>query len=155
MGNRIIKNILKTTTTLFILLLLSIKFSNSALATDPLTPWTINTSLPFELANFPSTTFLNKLFVFGGSTTFVRSETISSSILSDGSLASWNTSSSAPLPQKLFWHSLIQNGNDVYILGGAIYPDNIVNSVNNVYRGSFDSNGILLNGKRWLLYQKG
>ncbi|PIV01010.1 hypothetical protein COS55_02635 [Candidatus Shapirobacteria bacterium CG03_land_8_20_14_0_80_40_19] len=114
-------------------------FAKITFASDYVGQWILTSNLPFNLANHPTTAIFNKLFTFGGSTSFVRSDSISSSILADGSLFDWETTTSTSLPVGLFWHSLVNNGVNIYILGGTTYPPE--NSVNNVLRGSFDPFG--------------
>lgn len=95
--------------------------------------WTSLSNLPFTLHNNPTYIFNNNIFSFGGSANYVHNEVVSSIIDPGGYLSSWSSSSSSAMPKRLFWHNAAFSNQNVYILGGCEYPNNITISTNSAY----------------------
>lgn len=113
-------------------------------ATDVISPWSVISSLPYKLANHTAFSILNKLYVIGGSavTGESHSEILQASINSDGSISNWSTISH--LPQRLIWHSSVNNNNHVFVLGGFLDSiDGLTENVNSVYSSKINVDGSL------------
>jgi len=114
----------------------------SAFAIDNYSEWSQSTSLPYNSSGNQSFVFGTKIYNFGGgdSITYHR-EILSSNINPDGSISPWVNR--GLLPIIVTWHSIVNRGNDIFLLGGA-KPDPVipvVSSVDTVYSSKIDNNG--------------
>jgi pimeloyl-ACP methyl ester carboxylesterase len=107
--------------------------------------WTSLPNLPVNLANFNLSKIGDILFTVSGSSTYVNDDIFRSNISASGGLLDW-VSILPKFPTRIFWYSSVINGNNIYILGGAEYPNSLVISNNKVVRiGLGDINNITFN----------
>ncbi len=94
-------------------------FSQTIFATDIVGTYSSTTPLSYLLASHVSFSFANRLFTIGRSATTGQSKygPISAAITSNGNLLNW-LSDSNQVPSPLIFHSIAENQNNVYILGG-------------------------------------
>ncbi|KKU93103.1 MAG: hypothetical protein UY22_C0022G0001, partial [Candidatus Amesbacteria bacterium GW2011_GWC1_48_10] len=128
---------------LFVTLIFTHLASGVSASSDPVGPWIPVTVLPYALANHVSFASHANLYVIGGSTSFVRSDSIFSPITPKGEVTGWNTSILPHLATETFWHSVAKKDNNVYIIGGAIWPGGKVNSVGSIFVGHIGNDGII------------
>ncbi len=107
----------------------------------PIDSWQNTTALPQGLANRNTVVHGNQLYVVGGKTADDRaSNTIySATINADGSLGLWRTAGQLPMSHYLF--TTIVADDALFLIGGWNGSD----TVNNVWRATFDANGDLTN----------
>ncbi|OGD02758.1 hypothetical protein A2354_03865 [Candidatus Amesbacteria bacterium RIFOXYB1_FULL_47_12] len=128
---------------LFVTLIFTHLASGVSASSDPVGPWIPVTVLPYALANHVSFASHANLYVIGGSTSFVRSDSIFSPITPKGEVTGWDTSILPHLATETFWHSVAKKDNNVYIIGGAIWPGGKVNSVGSIFVGHIGNDGII------------
>lgn len=107
----------------------------------PIDSWQSTTALPQGLANRNTVVHGDQLYVVGGKTADDRTnETIySATINADGSLGLWRTAGQLPMAHYLF--TTVVAGDALFVIGGWDGTD----TVNNVWRAIFDTNGDLTN----------
>lgn len=131
-----------TVSLLFSFFLFSVQVSQAFASIN----WGNTTSLPLPLASHVAFIYSNKIHVLGGATGQTHPIAIHSLINPDGSLEGWvDNSINSP---SLFWHSVAQKDNYVYLLGGAAYPPVI--SQDTVYLGKINENDDI---DSWILLQ--
>ena len=115
----------------FLYVIISITFGVSAAETSN---WVATTSLPYPIASQAAFSLLEKIYLVGGSAVLGGShdEVLRTDVMEDGVLSEWTTISH--LPKKLIWHSITNNQDYVYVLGGFIDSiDGISADVNSVF----------------------
>lgn len=100
----------------------------------------VDYKLPTKVANHPSFSYKDSLFVLAGSTTTVT-DIVYHSFFGDNALSEWDTNSEN-IPKNLFWHSSAIENSFIYVLGGNEYPNNQVYSTNAVFKGYVDDRRI-------------
>lgn len=88
---------------------------------EPIDPWAADVSLSQQTANHQTLGFNNYLINFGGSTLddFSLVEKLDTSL--SGPIRVW-TNATVNLPQSMYWHSMANKSNKIYLLGGTQYP---------------------------------
>lgn len=133
---------------IFIFIILFINFLSVSFAYENISDWTSSTSLPYQIASHTSFNVLNKIYVIGGSHTSgaSHSEVLGTEINTIGNITGWNTINA--LNTKLIWHSVANNQDFAYVLGGYVDNiDNITEIVRDVFFTRIDSNGNIENWK--------
>jgi len=106
---------------IFITILLVFIFNSKLTRALEPNPWVETSPLTDLIASHVSYYNSGKMGVLGGATSFVTSSYSYSTIEPDGSLSSW-TQSSLSYPQSIYWHSVSNKDNYIYVLAGATYP---------------------------------
>ena len=108
------------------LLFLVFDVAPASSSSDLVGEWTETSSLPYPVASHSGLSLNGKIYVIAGANTIVTPFSVFSDSLNGGLLSNWTASSSSP---RVYWHSTVQGGNNVYMLGGATYPpETILNS---------------------------
>ena len=107
----------------------------------PIDSWQSTTALPQGLANRNTVVHGNQLYVVGGKTADERANEIiySATMNADGSLGAWRAAGQLPMAHYLF--TTVVAGDALFVIGGW----NGADTVNNVWRATFDANGDLTN----------
>lgn len=129
------------TSLLFLYVIISFTFGVSAAETGS---WVATTSLPYPIASQVVFSSLGKVYLVGGSAVLGGShdEVLRTDIMEDGMLSEWITISH--LPKKLIWHSITNNQDYVYVLGGFIDSiDGISADVDSVFGAKIYPDGNL------------
>lgn len=80
--------------------------------------WTSTTSLPTELDGASVIVFKNRVYLIGGyNRTIILATVHVAPINADGTLGTWSTTTSLPIP--LYFHSSLVTKNRLYVLGGT------------------------------------
>jgi len=116
--------------------------------------WTQTLSYPRLITSHTSATIGNKIFVFAGAGSFIHGvdNVANSTNVFGGQISGWNFEGNAKLTDFLIGHSMVLDGNKVYILGGA-HEDCPACDIaqDNVYIGYFNNEGLL---DKWIETEK-
>lgn len=118
-----------------------ISVSPTLALTEPINTWSLDSSLTQQSANHKTLSFNNYLVNFGGSTLddFSIVQKLDTSLIAP--FRNW-VNESISLPQNIYWHSIANKANKVYLLGGTQYPPQT--SKDFVFRGEINNDGDIL-----------
>ncbi len=128
---------------LFLFLFLLLCLAHPTTVEASLTSWTSAIDLPYSIASNTAATYLDGIFVFGGSSSLGGSRSdVLNTIDSGGNITPWTTISNSPL--RLIWHTTTSSNDDVYILGGFLDSiDGVISYVDTVSFATKNSNNSL------------
>jgi hypothetical protein len=91
-------------------------------ASDLISVWTPQNSLPSNIASHQSFIKNSKIYVVGGANFLLFPFSISADIFNNENIGDW-VENLFESPTTNYWHSLIKTDNYLYILGGATFPN--------------------------------
>ncbi len=120
---------------------------NCVKAQDPIGIWENTQDLPIPLSSHQSFAHNNNMYVLGGGSNSTYSDQIfMAHIEANGNLGAWSIVGT--LPTKTIWHSIVNKGTELYLVGGAISdpkPGNPlgVSTINKAYKAIIQDNGTI------------
>ncbi len=128
---------------IFIISLISLNYITRVTLKAYFNIWNLEKELlPYAIHNNQVYIFNKDIYSFGGSSNIVSNKLFIGKLGLDDSILNWRISDST-LPFELLWHNLAYLNQNVYILGGSIFPNYQPYSINNVSLGHIDNSDIL------------
>ena len=105
---------------------------------EPIESWSQDVTLTQQTANHKTVGYNNYLINLGGSTSDDFSLVAKLDTLLSTPSRSW-VNSSVNLPQNMYWHTMVNKSDEIYLLGGTQYPPQI--SKDFTFVGAIDASG--------------